>query len=62
MRWEYKSVQIETKGIWGGKVEGSELDRLMNELGELGWELVSAFDTNESLWTFKKHRLIVQAS
>jgi hypothetical protein len=48
MRWEYKSVQMETKGLWGGKVEGSELDRIMNELGEIGWELVSAFDTNEA--------------
>jgi len=46
MNWEYKTVQLGTHGIMGGKFDGSKLDELMNELGAQGWELVAGFDTN----------------
>ena len=32
----------------GGKVDEKELDTLMNRLGSQGWELTTAFDTNQS--------------
>lgn len=30
----------------GGKLDGKKFNDHLNELGEEGWELVSAFDTN----------------
>ena len=47
MEWEYKVVTIGTSGFLGGKVEVSQLEALMNNLGRDGWELGSAFGTNE---------------
>jgi hypothetical protein len=49
MRWEYKSVKLATTGRFaGGKLDELKLDALMNQLGAEGWELVSAFDTNQA--------------
>ncbi len=31
----------------GGKLDEVEFDRMINELGMQGWELTTAFDTNE---------------
>ena len=47
MRWEYKTVKLKAKGLLGGKVDESQLDAMMNELGREGWELAAAFDTNK---------------
>lgn len=47
MQWEYKTVKLGTRGIVGGKLDEVELDRGLNELGSQGWELVTAFDTNQ---------------
>lgn len=41
--WEYTSVQIETHGWLGGKIEASDFDAKLNELGRDGWELVNVF-------------------
>jgi hypothetical protein len=30
----------------GGKIDGKQFNDHLNQLGEEGWELVSAFDTN----------------
>jgi len=46
MRWEYRTVKINTGGFVGGKVDEAVLDRMMNALGDEGWELVAALDTN----------------
>ena len=46
MNWEYKTIKLEAKGFMGGKLDEKELDALMNELGEQGWEISAAFDTN----------------
>jgi hypothetical protein len=43
MEWEYKEVTLGTGGFFGGKVEVSQLEALMNNLGRDGWELGSAF-------------------
>jgi len=48
MKWEYKTIKLATWGFLGGKFDESELDGFMNELGAQGWELVNAFDTNQS--------------
>jgi hypothetical protein len=47
MRWEYRTVKMPAKGVFGGKIDENELDVRLNELGEQGWELVCAFDTNQ---------------
>ena len=46
MKWQYKSVRVETHGMAGGILEVEEFDRLLNQLGQQGWELVAVFDTN----------------
>ena len=47
MRWEYNTIKVDTKGwLLGGKLDDNEFELLMNELGQQGWELVNAFDTN----------------
>ena len=48
MKWEYKIIKLATKGFTGGEFDETELDKLLNELGSQGWELVSAFDTNQA--------------
>ena len=47
-KWEYKTLKLAAKGFLGGKLDADELDSYMNELGRKGWELVVAFDTNQS--------------
>jgi hypothetical protein len=46
MRWEYLTYKYQTGGFFGGKVDTDELRDALNRLGALGWELVSALDTN----------------
>jgi len=46
MKWEYRTIKVDTKGFLGGKLDEADLDRMMNHLGDDGWELVAAFDTN----------------
>ena len=48
MKWEYKTIKLETKGIFGGKFDETKLDNFMNQLGAQGWELASSFGTNQS--------------
>jgi len=48
MEWEYKTVKLRTKGFWGGTLDESRLDAMMNELGREGWELAAGFPTTES--------------
>ena len=45
MKWEYKTIKLGAKGLRGGKFDEAQLDRTMNELGDQGWELGAAFDT-----------------
>jgi hypothetical protein len=48
MKWEYRTVKLATTGFLGGKFDAAQLDANMNQLGREGWELVAAFDTNQS--------------
>ncbi|RAU95743.1 DUF4177 domain-containing protein [Paenibacillus sp. YN15] len=61
--WEYKTLKVETKGFFGGKVDLPELEEELNGLGRLGWELVNTFDTSmgqgtsrEVVCIFKRRR------
>ena len=44
--WEYKTIKLKTKGFVGGKLNEVELEKRMNEMGRLGWELCGEVDTN----------------
>ncbi len=39
MKWEYKIIKHQTKGISGGSEMIKDLEREMNDLGAEGWEL-----------------------
>ena len=47
-QWEYKTIKMDTKGWLGGLLDVEVFDAALNELGGQGWELVAAFDTNQS--------------
>lgn len=40
-KWEYKVVGLELKGVWAKNREQEEWEKLLNELGDQGWELVA---------------------
>ena len=47
--WEYKTLTIKAEGWFvGGRVDTNKLNQEINELGSLGWELVSGFDINQA--------------
>jgi hypothetical protein len=47
--WEYKTIKLNTTGgLAGGILDIEKFDGILNELGSNGWEMVSAFDTNQS--------------
>ena len=46
--WEYKTIKMNTEGFLGGILDIAKLDTSLNQLGAEGWELVAAFDTNQS--------------
>ncbi len=49
MIWEYKTIKFAATGFWvGGKIDELRLDQMMNDLGQQGWELAAALDTNEA--------------
>jgi hypothetical protein len=48
MQWEYKTIKLGTTGFFGGNLDETALDQGLNQLGSQGWELVAAFDTNQS--------------
>lgn len=58
-RFEYKTIEILTKGFFA-KMKIEEADRILNDLGSQGWELVSAAPcitgstTQRIYYTFKR--------
>lgn len=47
--WEYTSVSIAATGFWvGGNLDMDRFQKMLTEHGQQGWELVSAFDTNQA--------------
>lgn len=47
-KWEYRTIKVETKGMLGGILDTAAFDGTLNRLGSEGWELIAAFDTNQS--------------
>jgi hypothetical protein len=46
MKWQYTTLSIPATGFFvGGNVDLGKLSAHLNKLGEVGWELVSVFDT-----------------
>lgn len=45
--WEYKTIQVKT-GFFGGLVDIDDFDSKLNELGQLGWELVTSTTPTQS--------------
>lgn len=62
-QFEYKTIVTKTTGFSGGVVDAEDYDRMLNGMGALGWELVSAVASNQSygstrciLTIFKRER------
>ena len=53
-QWEYKTIEFETTGFMGGKLDITEFNTTLNECGRNGWELVNCFDTNQSQGASRK--------
>jgi len=55
--WQYRTILFEYQkdGLLGDKyVDDEEVEKVLNELGEEGWELVSVTAVQEGLLTFFK--------
>lgn len=47
-KFEYKTLFIDAKGVFGGKVDPYTFQNELNELGSQGWELVSTVAAAQS--------------
>lgn len=45
-KFEYRVLDVPTKGFLGGRVDFEELTEKLNELGQQGWEVATTTDTN----------------
>ena len=52
-KFEYKVVNYDTKGFWGGCIDTNQLESQLNLLGCEGWELVSSTTTTQSYGSSK---------
>jgi hypothetical protein len=43
MRWEYKTLQLDTYGWVSNKLTTKQLDQVLGDLGRDDWELVTSF-------------------
>lgn len=64
-QFEYQTIVIDpkSKDFWGTKLSTEEIDKLLNEKGNEGWELVSVqaysiYDvhTSKLIYTFKREK------
>lgn len=59
-RFEYKTVEIKSKSVWSTEVPTKEIDEVLNQFGQEGWDLVavkviSSMGTSlSSMYTFKR--------
>jgi len=61
MRFKYKCVVFESKGVLGGQLNAQDFQKELNKYGLQGWEVISITDsehangrTRETLVTMKK--------
>ena len=48
IHWEYRTVKFPASGgFLGGRIDTAAFNARLNELGEQGWELMSALATNQ---------------
>ncbi len=47
-KFEYKLINLPNKGFFDGGFDWAQLVDRLNELGALGWEAISAVDTNRN--------------
>ena len=47
-KFEYKIISLPNKGFFGDYLNWAELVDTLNELGNVGWEAVSAVGTNRN--------------
>ena len=47
-RYEYKTMVLDAKGMWGGKIDAAGFDFTLNAMGRDGWELVNATASNQA--------------
>lgn len=47
-KYEYYTYVYDTEGFSGGKINANKLGSEINQLGNLGWELVSSVSTNQA--------------
>jgi hypothetical protein len=52
--WEYKTIQVKTHGALGGLVDIDDFDSKLNELGQLGWELVTSTTVTQDLGSARR--------
>jgi len=45
-KWDYKILKYDSKGWAGGKIQDDKIEYDLCRLGDEGWELINAFDTN----------------
>ena len=50
-RWEYKTIQIKTKGWFTTSIDDDAIDPQLNALGREGWELVKVATILTNGWT-----------
>jgi len=49
MKWEYKTIAIDTEGWFlGGKLDIQKLDAILNDSGADGWELIATTGTAQA--------------
>lgn len=46
IRWEYKAINIEAKGIWNKNMNEGKTVKELNKLGAEGWEVVASVPIN----------------
>ncbi|UUV22106.1 DUF4177 domain-containing protein [Paenimyroides aestuarii] len=53
-RFEYKTIEIKPKGTWSWKFDIVEIDKILNDMGSQGWELVTkeSLDTGGTSYSF----------
>jgi len=39
-RFEYKTIEIKPTGTWTWKFDIVEIDKILNDMGSQGWELI----------------------
>jgi hypothetical protein len=47
-KYEYHTQVIDTKGLFGGKIDAAEFNQFLNEMGQQGWELIEATASNQA--------------